>query len=292
MDAEVRAGTALAPPAGPIPAAFVLSFLTAISKDPGPGEQDPPARRLAHSPATPAATLRLCRARQFTFYPETPEDTMKDDCGNIYRNARRAAGYTQQHWAEFIGVSTEAVRQYETGVNMPGDAIVLRMADISGMKILPYWHLSQKSRLAAAILPELEEQPALPEAVLGLLIQIEDIRSDVMPELIRIAADGKVDDEERESYLKAIEKLKAMIRTAMQKAPIPWKLYPLDADRIMGRKSPRLSAYLFFMHITTSAAAAEASTANCSTSSAEAFAVIMSMKRFASAVGKFMTEVI
>lgn len=49
MDAEVRAGNDFTPPAGSSPAAFVLSFWTAISKDPGPGEQDPPARRLAHS---------------------------------------------------------------------------------------------------------------------------------------------------------------------------------------------------------------------------------------------------
>ena len=139
---------------------------------------------------------------------------MKDDCGNIYRNARRAAGYTQERWAEFIGVSTEAVRQYETGVNMPGEAIVLRMADISGMKILPYWHLSQKSRLAAAILPELEEQPALPEAVLGLLIQIEDFKDDGLKKLLRIAADGKVDESEAKEYADAVAELLELVRRA------------------------------------------------------------------------------
>ena len=139
---------------------------------------------------------------------------MDKDSRNIYRNARIAAGLTKERWAEHLGISPDSVRKYESGEMLPGDDIVVNMAEVSGQLILPYWHLQRKSRIAGDILPELEEQKALPEAVLGLLIQIEDIRSDVMPELIRIAADGKVDDEERESYLKAIEKLKAMIRTA------------------------------------------------------------------------------
>lgn len=139
---------------------------------------------------------------------------MDKESRNIYRNARIAAGLTQERWAEHLGISPDSVRKYESGEMLPGDDIAVNMAEVSGQLILPYWHLQRKSRIAGDILPELEEQKALPEAVLGLLIQIEDIRSDVMPELIRIAADGKVDDEEREPYLKAIEKLKAMIRTA------------------------------------------------------------------------------
>ena len=139
---------------------------------------------------------------------------MEPNCGNIYKNARRASGYTQERWAEFLGISTEAVRQYETGANMPGEAIVLRMADISGMKILPYWHLSQKSRLAAAILPELEEQPALPEAVLGLLIQIEDFKDSGLKKLLRIAADGKVDESEAQEYAEAVVQLLELVKRA------------------------------------------------------------------------------
>ena len=88
---------------------------------------------------------------------------MKEDCGNIYKNARRASGLTQERWAEYLGVSTEAVRQYESGTIMPGDDVLLMMADISGMKILPYWHLSRKSRIAGAILPELDDQKGLPD---------------------------------------------------------------------------------------------------------------------------------
>ena len=44
---------------------------------------------------------------------------MKEALGNIYRNARLAAGLTQERWAEYLGISTEAVRQYENGTIMP-----------------------------------------------------------------------------------------------------------------------------------------------------------------------------
>ena len=139
---------------------------------------------------------------------------MKDNCGNIYRNARVASGFTQERWAEFLGVSAEAVRQYEGGVIMPGEEVLLRMADLSGMKILPYWHLSRKSRLAARILPELEDQRGLPEAVLSLLIQIESFQDNGMKSLIRIAEDGPVDENELPDYENAIRQLHELVRSS------------------------------------------------------------------------------
>ena len=137
---------------------------------------------------------------------------MKERSGNIYRNARQTAGLTQERWAEYLGISPEAVRQYEAGIIMPGDEVVLRMAEVSGMHILAYWHLVRKSRLAAQILPELEEQKGLPEAVLGLLIQLDDFREDGMKKLVRIAADGKIDEDETEEYLQILEQLRELLR--------------------------------------------------------------------------------
>ena len=132
---------------------------------------------------------------------------------NIYRNARLTAGLTQERWSEYLGISPDSVRKYESGEMLPGDEIVIRMAEVSGQMILPYWHLSRKSRLAAAILPELEEQ-TLSESVLQLLLQIEDFREKGMRKLLRIAADGKVDDEERHDFDQAVEDLKRMIQLA------------------------------------------------------------------------------
>ena len=137
---------------------------------------------------------------------------MKERSGNIYRNARQTAGLTQERWAEYLGISPEAVRQYEGGIIMPGDEVVLKMAEVSGMHILAYWHLVRKSRLAAKILPELEEQKGLPEAVLGLLIQLDDFREDGMKKLVRIAADGKIDEDETEEYLRILDQLRELLR--------------------------------------------------------------------------------
>lgn len=141
---------------------------------------------------------------------------MKLELGIIYANARQASGLTQERWAEYLGVSTEAVRSYELGAYLPTDEVLLRMADISGVKALPYWHLSQKSRVASSILPELDGGKTIPEAVLGLLIQIDDFREDGMKELMRIAADGKISDEERSVYQTAMRQLQNLIRRAYE----------------------------------------------------------------------------
>ena len=139
---------------------------------------------------------------------------MEKISGNIYRNARLTAGLTQERWSEYLGISPDSVRKYESGELLPGDESVSKMAEVSGQLILPYWHLVRKSRLAAAILPELEEEKALPEAVLGLLIQIEDFRDVGMKKLLRIAADGKIDLTEEHDYDLAIDQLRELIRRA------------------------------------------------------------------------------
>lgn len=140
---------------------------------------------------------------------------MKDGSRNIYRIARDTAGLTQERWAENLGISVEAVRQYEAGIIMPGDDIVLQMSEISGQLILPYRHLVRKSRVAAAILPELDDELGLSESVLSLLIQIDDFREDGLRKLTRIAADGKVSPDEAEDYDAAMQQLLRLVSLAM-----------------------------------------------------------------------------
>lgn len=139
---------------------------------------------------------------------------MQEDCRNIYQNARRTAGLTQERWAELLGVSVEAVRQYEAGKILPGDEIALRMAEAAGQHIVCYWHLLNKSRVAASILPELEQR-TLPGAVLTLLVQLEDFRQDGLAELTRIAADGEISTEEKGAYGRALAQLRDLIAAAL-----------------------------------------------------------------------------
>lgn len=139
---------------------------------------------------------------------------MQEVCRNLYYNARRTAGLTQERWAEALGISVESVRLYEGGVNMPSDEIALRMAEVAGQQIICYWHLLQKSKAAASLLPQVEKKP-LPESVLNLLVKMKDFMHDGMQELARIAADGRVDPEERKAYNYAMQQLRELLAAGM-----------------------------------------------------------------------------
>lgn len=139
---------------------------------------------------------------------------MQPECRNIYYNARRTAGLTQERWAEALGISVESVRLYESGANMPSDEIALRMAEVAGQQIICYWHLLQKSKAAAQLLPQLEKKP-LPESVLNLLVKMHGFLEDGMQDMARIAADGHVDQEERKAYNRAMQQLRELLAAGM-----------------------------------------------------------------------------
>ena len=139
---------------------------------------------------------------------------MEPDYRNIYRDARQTAGLTQERWAELLGISADSVRQYETDRMTPSDEVVLRMAEAAGQQIICYWHMVRKSRIAAKLLPELD-RTQLPEAVLQLLVSVQQFEGDGLHELIRIAADGKISPEEQKAYGAALEQLRAVISAAL-----------------------------------------------------------------------------
>lgn len=138
---------------------------------------------------------------------------MKDG-ENIYYNARKTAGLTRERWAELLGISPEAVRQYETGMILPADDIALRMAEAAGQHIICYWHLLNKSRVAGSILPELSEL-RLPEAVLQLLVHLEAFRTEWLPALTRISMDGQITPDEEAEYKAALASLQSLIQAAL-----------------------------------------------------------------------------
>ena len=139
---------------------------------------------------------------------------MQGECRNLYYNARRTAGLTQERWAEALGISVESVRLYESGANMPSDEIALRMAEVAGQQIICYWHLLQKSKAAAQLLPQLEKRP-LPESVLTLLVKLKDFLHGGMQDMARIAADGHVDETERKAYNSAMQQLRELLAAGM-----------------------------------------------------------------------------
>ena len=141
---------------------------------------------------------------------------MQADYRNVCKIGRKTAGMTQERWAEALDISVESVRQYETGKTMPGDDTVVRMVEITGMAVLGYWHLQNKSRMASAILPEVDTIP-LPQAVIQLILRIRDFaeahRTD---KLMEIAADGKIDALEREEFDAIVAEMDGLVQAVMQ----------------------------------------------------------------------------
>ena len=140
---------------------------------------------------------------------------MQDSCRNLYYNARKTAGLTQERWAEVLGISVESVRLYEGGVYTPSDEIALRMAETAGQQIICYWHLLHKSRCAGAVLPDVRLR-TLPEAVLNLIVKINDFSRGGLESLTRLAADGKISQDEVLEFGEALAELREVVAAAYE----------------------------------------------------------------------------
>lgn len=141
---------------------------------------------------------------------------MQDECRNIYYNARRTAGLTQERWAEVLGLSVEAVRQYETDKITPSDAVVKRMIEVAALPALGYWHLCRKSSLMRDALPPVERLP-LAQAVVQLLARMREFdRAHHDDALLTIAEDGRVDPDELPHFKAVVRDLHGIIQAAIQ----------------------------------------------------------------------------
>lgn len=140
--------------------------------------------------------------------------TMEQQPRNIYKTARKVAGLTQERWAEAVGVSVDSIRGYENGAVIPTDETVRAMSEISGLSPLSYWHLCNKSALAADVLPDVEQLP-LPLAVVQLLLALDDFNA-FNGDLIRLAADGKISSDEAQYWESIIKRLDGIIQAALQ----------------------------------------------------------------------------
>lgn len=140
---------------------------------------------------------------------------MDKEYSNIYKNARATAGLTQERWAETLGISVDVIRKYESGVVLPSDEVVLRMSEVAGQTILCYWHLLHKSRVAGAVLPDVQQR-TLPEAVLRLLVTIQDFTRGGLEDLKRLAADGKISSNEVLAYGEALAQLREVVSAAYE----------------------------------------------------------------------------
>ena len=140
---------------------------------------------------------------------------MQNGSSNIYQTARKAAGLTQEAAAERLALSVESLRAYETGQRIPGNDIVARMCAVYDTQCLGVQHL----QLSAALLPVCIQE-ARPErlelATIKLVNRIIAFanrhRND---QLLAIAEDGLIDEEERPQFLAIAAELDEIIRAAL-----------------------------------------------------------------------------
>ena len=141
---------------------------------------------------------------------------MSEECRNIYKRARRRAGYTQEAAAEILNISVESLRAYETDRRIPAGDVVLQMMICYNCHQLPTQHLQATSVLFNSVVPRLEER-----SLLAITVRIynrlrsfqEDNRLD---RLLAIAEDGVIDDQERPEFEAIIADLRQIIQSGLE----------------------------------------------------------------------------
>lgn len=146
---------------------------------------------------------------------------MQNDCKNIYQNARKVAGLTQERAAELLGLSVRSLADYESGLRLPPNDVADRMVTAYNSQLLAVQHLRASTQFARNLLPDVREM-ALPEAVLTLVDAVYSFADDRLDrELIDIARDGVISEDERERFDHVIDKIRDITAAAIALASMP-----------------------------------------------------------------------
>ena len=140
---------------------------------------------------------------------------MQSNCKHIYQAARKIAGLTQERAAELLGLSVRSLADYETGVRIPPNDAAERMVTVYNSQLLAVQHLRNSSQFCRGLLPDVQPM-ALPEAVLTLVDAVYDFADDRLDrELIDIARDGVISEDERERFDRVVDKIRAITAAAL-----------------------------------------------------------------------------
>lgn len=146
---------------------------------------------------------------------------MQNDCTNIYQNARKAAGLTQERAAELLGLSLRSLADYESGRRLPPNDVADRMVTVYNSQLVGIQHLRNSAQFIQRLLPDVQPM-GLPEAVLTLVDAVYDFADDRLDrELIDIARDGVISEDERERFDHVVEKIRVITAAAIALASVP-----------------------------------------------------------------------
>ena len=133
---------------------------------------------------------------------------------NIYRTCRVRTRLSQEAWAEKLGVSVESVKRYELDKSVPSNRTVVAMINESGYEALAIQHMILTSQ-SLDVLPGVETDVPLSEAVIQLINLVYAFADDHRDrQLLRIAEDGIISEDERPLYNTILEKLQEIISAA------------------------------------------------------------------------------
>ena len=130
---------------------------------------------------------------------------MAVDCQNIYKNARKSAGFTQEKAAQLLSVSVDSLRDYEQSQRPVPSDVASAMCDVYQAPYLAVQHLRRSSELGKRVVPEIQLKD-LPEAVLSVLAAVQRfiVKRDAM---IEIVADGKIEEDEQAEWNEIMDRM-------------------------------------------------------------------------------------
>lgn len=126
---------------------------------------------------------------------------MYQSAQNAIQRARISKGLTQEALAERAGYSADSVRAWECGARVASIEALDILAACLDAAWLPGVYLREQSAALQSLLPEFEVGRPLPEAAaeyINSVLELVDMRFD--RQLLRMIADGKVDDSESEIF--------------------------------------------------------------------------------------------
>ena len=141
---------------------------------------------------------------------------MSEEYRNIYQNARKSAGITQEAAAERLGISPESVRAYENGIRVPPNDVVEQMVICYNTQHLAYQHLHETNALAARIVPALEQRSLLEVAVRIYNRMSQFANGHKVEQLLAMAEDGRIDETERAKFEAFVADLRGLIQSGME----------------------------------------------------------------------------
>jgi len=141
---------------------------------------------------------------------------MPENFRNIYKTARRAAGYTQEAAAEMLNVSVESIRAYETGRRIPAGDVVEQMVICYNAQRLALQHLQETNLLTKRVIPPLEERSVM-ETSLRIYNRLRRFHEKGrLEQLMVIAEDGRIDDRERPEFDAIVADLREIIQSGLE----------------------------------------------------------------------------